>query len=455
MNRSSFFLLGCILVLLSVFCCNKPFSSALGGKENCFSPRELIVIQSILDFENAIHPSKYTKGVYSQDRIASIELVTMKDTKSGLSGLDSVYIINFEEEEGFAVVYMDNGDPYVVVLTESGTLDSKHLFNRENTWESECEQMVIGMIESNLRRKPFYSSFTESNCRTKSCAEQYNVWYTDTIVHPIVHLKWGQAYPFNMSMPSVGGGVFDYYDSLYYNGKYAVGCVIIAAMQMMTATEHPFSLYPNGSSGTSYDLYLYSDVSDYSNYQLFDYVDYETYVSPYLKTKTEQLADLLHYFGIQIGASQNPNGSTGANSLIAMNYLSTLDYDRYGNLGLLECNQGFIGYRPVIYSMIDSGKPLMIRGECITDAGTSSADTSGHSWLIDGYLRRHMTRPDGDEYTSYYVHFNWGWRGKYDGYYSNCKISNRFQQDSVYDTNFLPVSSCEDNYNLNVRIFTY
>lgn len=377
--------------------------------------------------------------------VVSLESIVIPTVKSNQQCYPIAYVVKLDNN-GSALVKIQNGQPIVIAITDTGCFDSNKFFNSDCLFENKEEKILYNLLEECL----FFNVCNNSSDKEeiiRNNGESNSVWYTDTIVHPIVHTKWDQAYPFNMCMPYVPSTAIGFGPLSGYRGRHAVGCVITAAMQIMVASEHPYSINANGQS---YDLYPFKEVSDYNNYELFICNTYDTLVPQYLQTKTQQLAYLLRYSNDFIGASYNPSGSTGASVLSVMNYMAYLDQQRYGNFDFHTKPQGNLSGTPEVYPMINQGKPLIIEG-----FQYFPNYTIGHAWIIDGYLKQHLWDYDNELHTRKFVHFNWGWHGKYDGYYRNTAINQRYIRDSVYDTNNALTTYVNLNFNVNTRYWTY
>lgn len=402
------------------------------------------VIRSINDFYEDITPN--TKSYHRQPKILSISQIGKPSVKSSEYDNLPSYLVNFTNDDGFAIVAITGNGPCVLAFTESGNLDGSKLFNSAEHFDCEEEQFYYSFLENLLATSQLEQAICKQPPITKA-QEEVNVWYTDSIVYPLVHIKWGQEYPFNMSMPTVPSTLNGFGPTSPYRCRHAVGCVIIAAMQIAVATEHPYSFTVNNQS---IDSYLFSDISFYGNYSQYDFDNYDSSVSDYMKAKTENLADLLYQFGVMIGATPQSNGMTSAYSINAMNYLDYLDHTRYGSMDLVDCPNGIYAYRPAIFAALDEGKPLIVDG---WDQIFPNYYV-GHTWVIDGYMAQHKTGNDNDIYVRKLVHFNWGWHGKYDGYYHNSAVGDRDYVDSSFDPDPTPASSIY-TFNFNTQCYTY
>lgn len=189
---------------------------------------------------------------------------------------------------------------------------------------------------------------------------------------PLIQTKWNQGYPFNSADP--------------YGRN--LGCVTIAIAQIMKyymfPYEYDWSQMPNNTSSTELSSFL---------------------------------------FGLRRDLNIDDDG--GGYIANGLNYLSAKGY-----------GYNFVSHRiqPTIASILRQ-EPVIMRG---TD---EQRDSIGHAWICDGYrkvcptteyrlylLTFYNGEPDAMEqyvvnstyypdYDTYYMHMNWGWGGRYDGYF--------------------------------------
>ncbi len=97
-----------------------------------------------------------------------------------------------------------------------------------------------------------------------------------------------------------------------------------------------------------------------------------------------------------------------------------------------------------------------------------SSTAGGHAWVVDGYLtrKREVTYTLRLGYTGpicttkkkenkAFLHFNWGYQGKCDGYYAVniFDMTQRDSRDEVIDTN--PSAGITFNFNTNNQVILY
>lgn len=124
-------------------------------------------------------------------------------------------------------------------------------------------------------------------------------------------------------------------------------------------------------------------------------------------TAVNQMAQLLWDIGQEIGATYYEDGSTGATNSVAITNLINWGLTSSTNKLVRNYNEN------TIKNYLNDNNLIYISGHC--EVGERVA---GHAWVADGYqvLRRKTDFVYLPSVT--YIHFNWGWGGKGDGYYN-------------------------------------
>lgn len=382
-----------------------------------------------------------TRGGYSCTR--QIETISVCGGNSitrsnGYSLSDTIaYIVNFADNQGFAVLGARYSLEPVYALTEEGTLDTEKLncaminacrrnVNNEpgntltDSWGRDDEvgiDYMYGLLAESMVAAPRIKVDT---------TYEYGEWEPISYVGPLVEVKWDQDYPFNMKM--------DVVTWKRYTIRMAVGCTVIAATQMMSSNRHP--LFAPGDSA----VYSWNNLKLVSNYlNRKNYSPYYPDALP-LPEKSEyvdQLADVLHHVGKCFNVFFH-EGGTGATIDDVLAGLKSLDpiYYKDAEWVSIESNMD------KIYKLLNDNKPIIIYG---AKKGYSSA----HAWIIDGYLNCErdvvITETSGYNppvtYTrrqqGYMLHCNWGWNGMGDGYFlpGIFDVSKREFMDEIIDCN--------------------
>jgi len=215
-------------------------------------------------------------------------------------------------------------------------------------------------------------------------------------VDPLVQCKWNQSYPYNVYCPADPGG----------SGGYVyAGCVATAMAQVMYYWRYPLQ----GTGSHTYYYYPYGNLT--ANFGATTYqwegmknsIDYE-YPGP--------IAELQYHCGVAVDMMYGPNGSGAYSSDVPPALINYFGYspDCYFTWKDDHSNTEWIN---MLKDNIDNGWPMYY-------SGFSSA--GGHAFVCDGYQEE-------------YFHFNFGWGGSQDGFYTLLSV-NGFSdgQGAVFDT---------------------
>lgn len=327
--------------------------------------------------------------------------VAQQATRSSESPEVSFYLINYEDNKGFALVSTDSRTTPVYMYGEEGNLSVSDLESAPVSYfmESAIPNYIAeidnygtyglgddtiqmpgpGLIPPDLLDLPtvcidgqFYF------CKT---IEEY----VDT--EPMVYAYWHQTYPYNK-----------------YAGPYT-GCGINSVGQIMSYYEHPSSY-----NGYTYDWDVIKQQSTYSS---------ECPAS-------NMIAHLMYDMGAYLGVEYEPTG--------------TLTYSSQSRQLFLEfgytCSQvtsygAYTSY--LIANEIDARRPVWIRGE--------DSDV-GHAWVVDAYRRTNITKEYYKKVFPYSLSFTqtsqtaeyyrciWGQGGRVNPTY--CLVTEFHYPDEIY-----------------------
>lgn len=230
----------------------------------------------------------------------------------------------------------------------------------------------------------------------------------------LIKTNWGQGPPFNNSTPNVG--------SDYSNGNAPAGCVAIAIGQILFYHKH---------------MYRY-------NY------DWNKLGDPY--NNPLEIGNFIRTIGDGVSMVYKKDGSY-PKVLTKLNlYPGPKDY--FEKIGYNVKSSNFSLQE--IASQIDKKNPVYISGYEDTDFLNAPNIFKGHAWVCDAYVKRKLennsngrssggggNRRSRDSMSSdsgrsegstsgrgtrtsstvyiYYLHFNWGWNGSHNGWFSDGK----------------------------------
>lgn len=197
------------------------------------------------------------------------------------------------------------------------------------------------------------------------------------VVGPLLTCTWNQSFPYNSECPEASGGS---------GGHVYAGCVATAMSQVMYYYRFP----QTGTGSYGYTHYVYGYL-----FADFGATEYKWNEMPNAAGSNYfELAQLQSHLGISVDMDYSPDGS-GAYSQDAAESLKTyFGYSDDLNL-LYKDNFSDENWKQIVKENIDNKHPLYYHG----------FGSGGHAFNLDGY--------DGD-----YFHFNWGWGGSANGYFS-------------------------------------
>jgi len=205
---------------------------------------------------------------------------------------------------------------------------------------------------------------------------------TKAVKGPLLETEWSQDKYYNAKCPADPNGP---------DGHVYTGCVATAMVQIMKYYNWPRV----GKGKHSYE-------SDYGTLSAnFGKTKYHWKSMPVPKPNqyNNPLATAMYHAGVAVDMQYSAEGS-GAYMSDANEALNT--YFRYRTSGLAEKNDmAEEDWARLLKKEIDANRPLLYAG---------SGSQGGHAFVCDGY---DYSNPQNKKF-----HFNWGWGGYYNGYYS-------------------------------------
>lgn len=342
------------LISLSLLSCSR-ISPDINVEQNKYTisieDATQVLMSTLADFQNQ------TKS--SQLEICSIETVCGDDlniqgTKSTNLGIDNLlYIFNFTNNNGFAIVAADNRIPDpVLMIADVGNI-SKDIF------KTICESSFIyNLIGDYVVFSIDLPSDDETDFDDSEGGNGGNNNNPTNNIPPMLQTAMHQGSPYNHFCPAVEN------DTLA-----PAGCIPIAMAQIFYYFQYPH-------------------VNDHLNIPFSSTFSEDT-------TDAYNLYELIYNIGIQTDVMYDIDGSgtTMAKAKTAMEeYYAYEDVTKY-NL-----------YREnIILDMISEHKPVLI------GARNQWIGGSGHAWVIDGYMYSSTA--------GHLLHCNMGWGGPGNGYY--------------------------------------
>ena len=235
-------------------------------------------------------------------------------------------------------------------------------------------------------------------------------------VSPLIRTRWDQWEPYNNLCP---------YDANSFSPNHRVptGCVATAMAQIINFWEHPV----RGTGSHSYDHPTYGLLSvNYGN-TVYDWDNMKNrYDGDYSDTESNAVATLMYHCGVAVNMNYSTNESGAYSENIPSGLMNYFDYssDMSFQYRASYTDGQWIS---MLKTELDNERPLYYSG---------SADYSGgHAFICDGY-------DENDDF-----HFNWGWGGFCDGYYTMGALNPHDETGNMGSYNFVncAIFGCQPN----------
>ena len=226
-------------------------------------------------------------------------------------------------------------------------------------------------------------------------------------VNPLVSTYWNQDCYYNEYCPEAPGYGWGGWGGGPCGHAYA-GCVACAMAQVMKYWNYP-------TTGFGSHSYVHSEYGEQSaNFAATTYhwddMPNEVWGS------NDAVATLMYHCGVSVNMNYGPNGSGAQSQDVETAMRSYFGY--CGAKYRQKTSYQEEAWIAMLKAELDLSHPIYYSG--------ANGD-SGHAFVCDGY--------DNNDY----MHFNFGWSGGGDGYYSTYDV-NGFNQGQAVVTNLYPVS---------------
>ena len=294
---------------------------------------------------------------------------------SAEAGFTNLYIYN--ADKGFVVMAADDRVQPVLVYSLTGHLRTENMPTNVRGWLQGYDEEIQFAIDSELKATDETSQLWNDLVGGNPKAAKATV-----VVDALIQTTWDQDPGYNMYCP---------YDS--NAGELTVtGCVATAMAQIMRFWEYP-------SHGQNEHSYTPSNRPEFGTQSVnYAQATYDWSDMP-LHAPNAEIAMLMYHCGVSVDMMYDigSNGGSGAYSSDIPNALTS--YFRYKSGASFKNKSSYSSnsWLNLIKTELDAGRPVQYNG---------SGSGGGHAFVCDGYDN------------SNYFHFNWGWSGSNDGFYS-------------------------------------
>ena len=311
---------------------------------------------------------------------------------------EKVYAFNVEGG-GYVIASGDSRTLPVLGYSDSGSIDWDQMPENMRAWLKQYDDAIATLGER--------TDFVDGNLVTAESEQPVVRRAARVAIEPLIKTRWDQdKSPYNDMCPLYAG-----HNPEWQGQRCTVGCVAVALAQILNYWQWPKSL-PGGLPAYEVEDETYDEnytwhidalppvTFDWEN-MLDEYAPYNNLTNTYglLGTEVQQqaVATLMRYCSQAIESRYSPAG-TGGNYFYSRNVF--VNHFGYAAATYVRPRQlfGIDEWETMVYAELAARRPLMYAGE--------SPSGPGHAFVCDGY--------DGNGL----FHFNWGWQGRFDGYYS-------------------------------------
>ena len=380
-----------ITSLLIASCSNVPdFENPDENVSDNVNTTYLISREDALKLANQAISSLEKNGTRSE-RTAKIERIIPQSTRStDNSSILGWYLINYGEDDGFAIISADKRISPVLAFSDKGNIQMSDTIQDKGL--ASYFSMLAGLS---------IGATGDTTISITRPGEGGGLTFEGVLiprkgVKPLLHenvQNWRQSAPYNEYTPFLAA-IRDYPDGY----QSVVGCVPLSCVMIFSYHEWPVNYYD--SQGNNIGLLRSFNWSE---------------MKKDTPTGIKQTARLLEIVGRKglLNAFYN-YGGTGAYTSNIVNTAAKMGYKD-------ECIYEYFDPE-LAYTYIDQNGPMAISAN---ESINGIYQNSGHCWIVDGYQLYEVAGTgngatcgaDSPEYR-YYYHMVWGWGGGYNGYYN-------------------------------------
>ena len=257
---------------------------------------------------------------------------------------------------GFVVVSGDSLTEPVLAYSPQGRFVPGSLPCNVAWWADECARYVEAVVRSGVA------------ARAPEVQRE--------AVAPLTESRWSQASPFNDLCPA----------------HCPAGCVAVAMAQIMYYHQWP----RRGTGSHAYQWNNRTLAADFGA-TVYDWSQMQPYYgTDYTAEAADAVSTLVSHCGISVDMDYAPAGS---GSLVADARMALMNYFGYDRTAAIQAreNVDMALWEDLLYRELRCGQPVLYSG---------TGPEGGHAFVLDGYAEGGL------------FHFNWGWGGDFDGYYS-------------------------------------
>lgn len=295
------------------------------------------------------------------------------------------YVFNLNDNQGWVLVADDDRSIPILGYSKSGEFVTENLSANIEDWLTGISSEIQYIIDNDIVADEKTTSLWKELFSGVS-TEFIN--RDEKVVNPLVQTRWNQAPYYNDHCP---------YDN-QYGERTVTGCVATAMAQVLKYWNYP----EVGSGSHSYSTSSYGTL--YAN---FGGTQYAWNNMPNRVTSPNNaVATLMYHCGVSVDMSYGVAETGGSGAYVISSYTNSencaefafKNYFGYKSSahGEMKDNTSDSQWKNMLRADLNASRPLVYAG----------FGNGGHCFVCDGYDNSDM------------FHFNWGWDGQNDGFYS-------------------------------------
>ena len=349
----------------------------------------LLVITLALAACFSANAESVSKNVAARKAATFLQLKSETQLQLLNSSYETFYLFAIEGG-GFVIVSADNRVQPILGYSLQSILDVDNIPSNLKNWLDGYDKQIRAAMEDGAL--PVHAGWLEQ-ASSKSGVEGY-----DSIVGPLLTTTWDQEPLYNNLCP-------------IYNGDRTVtGCVATAMAQVMKY----WNWHDTGAGQHSYNTHEYGELSANFGATAYDWANMPNSLSSSSSAdQVNAVATLMYHCGIAVNMDYGISALGGSGAYDIMNNYglnfpcsenALRNYFKYSpNLsGMARINFTGEDWEAMIKNEIDHRRPIIYAG---------SGYLGGHEFVCDGYD------------TNGLFHFNWGYSGSGDGYFTLARLN--------------------------------
>ena len=296
---------------------------------------------------------------------------------SASAGFSNVYV--FTTANSFVLIAADDCVRPILAYSLTGQFDIENIPDNKRAWiqgySDEIQHAIDNQMRASSEVTQQWHDLVEGNSNSGKAT---------TVVAPLIQTQWNQDWPYNNLCP----------DST------VTGCAATAMAQVLKYWNYP----PSGIGMRSYEWNGQTISADFGS-TTYDWNNMlNTYDSTSTETQQTAVATLMFHCGVSLNMNYGWAWSGGSSAYSSMTAGAFIKYFNYSTETQLRSRSSYSDgeWMNMVKAELDQNHPVWYCG--IGDGG-------GHAFVCDGY--------NNDNY----FHFNWGWSGYCDEYYTLDNLS--------------------------------